>query len=160
MSAWGLYGATSGAASAMTTNTAYMSNPMDAYRSPRATLQATRSASRQVAVARAHWGHSASRSPPLMAHPRVEHAVEHVGHEVHDDHDDRDEEKRRLRHRGVFGGNCSDQRAAQSRPGKHGLHDDVTADGIPDPQGKRRHHGQQRVAGRVPQQDAAFGQPA
>src|SRR5574337_2025931 len=141
MSAWGLYGATSGAASAMTANTAYTSSPMDAYRSPRATAQATRSASRHVAVARPHWGHSATRSPPLMAHPRIQHAVEHVGQEVHDDHHDRDEEKRRLRHRVVFGGDSPDQRAAQPRPGKHGLHNDVAADGIPDPQRKRGHHG-------------------
>src|SRR3989442_1985107 len=120
----------------MTTTTEYMISPIAGYGWRRARLRATRSASRQVAVARAHWGHSAARSPPLMAHPRVEHAVEHVGHEVHDDHDDCDEEKRRLCHRVVFGGNCPDQRAAQPWPGKNGLHDDVPADGISVPHRK------------------------
>src|SRR3989338_4716649 len=63
-----------------------------------------------------------------IAHPRVEHAIEHVDREVREHDDDRDEHHEVLDDRVVAPEDRLDQEACHPRQVEHGLGDDEPAD--------------------------------
>src|SRR5512132_420215 len=84
-----------------------------------------------------------------IAHPRVEHPVEHVHGQVRENHDRGDEHDEALHDRIVAPQDGLDEEARDARQVEHGLRDDEAADQERELDADDGHDGQNRVLERV-----------
>src|SRR5437667_2042962 len=84
-----------------------------------------------------------------IAHPRVEHPVQHVHREVREDHDRGDEHDEALHDRIVAPQDGLHEEARDARQVEHGLGDDEAPDQERELDADDGHHGQYRVLERV-----------
>src|SRR6187431_3201968 len=147
--AYGSYGAMSGARTATTTEIPSIVAPM----TPMGCLRNRRQRRRGSAAGVACWVASITAMRSLLAHARIEPAVDELRGEVRDDHRHGEQEKRPLEHRVVPIVDRINRERAEARPAEDGLDLDRAGHGEAERQGDQRHHRQHCVAESVVSDD-------